>query len=153
MVFSYHLIYLSFRNSVRSLGTFKVMTVCACFHLFSSPWWVFPTHYWPVHCGPWWPLWYQSISWAQPMACMYRSRTRICSLNAHSCDCSILLFLFIDLMPSSISMQSIQNLGLALIAMAAGAILDSRGYLLLEVFFCACICSQYFLSVCVFVRS
>ncbi|KAG8001954.1 Major facilitator superfamily domain-containing protein 1 [Nibea albiflora] len=37
-------------------------------------------------------------------------------------------------------MQSIQNLGLALIAMAAGAILDSRGYLLLEVFFCACIC-------------
>uniref|UniRef100_A0A3B3BX02 Lysosomal dipeptide transporter MFSD1 n=1 Tax=Oryzias melastigma TaxID=30732 RepID=A0A3B3BX02_ORYME len=37
-------------------------------------------------------------------------------------------------------MQSIQNLGLALIAMAAGAILDSRGYLVLEVFFCACIC-------------
>uniref|UniRef100_A0A4W6C0E9 Lysosomal dipeptide transporter MFSD1 n=1 Tax=Lates calcarifer TaxID=8187 RepID=A0A4W6C0E9_LATCA len=43
-------------------------------------------------------------------------------------------------------MQSIQNLGLALIAMAAGAILDTRGYLVLEVFFCACICSQYFLS-------
>ncbi|XP_041920440.1 major facilitator superfamily domain-containing protein 1 [Alosa sapidissima] len=37
-------------------------------------------------------------------------------------------------------MQSIQNLGLALIAMAAGAILDNRGYLFLEVFFCACIC-------------
>ncbi|KAG5837675.1 hypothetical protein ANANG_G00241960 [Anguilla anguilla] len=37
-------------------------------------------------------------------------------------------------------MQSIQNLGLALIAMAAGAILDHRGYLFLEVFFCACIC-------------
>lgn len=45
-------------------------------------------------------------------------------------------------------MQSIQNLGLALIAMAAGTILDTRGYLVLEVFFCACICSQYFLSVC-----
>lgn len=44
-------------------------------------------------------------------------------------------------------MQSIQNLGLALIAMAAGAILDNRGYLVLEVFFCACICSQYFLCV------
>uniref|UniRef100_A0A8C9TTY1 Lysosomal dipeptide transporter MFSD1 n=1 Tax=Scleropages formosus TaxID=113540 RepID=A0A8C9TTY1_SCLFO len=40
-------------------------------------------------------------------------------------------------------MQSIQNLGLALIAMAAGAILDSRGYLFLEVFFCACVCSEY----------
>lgn len=50
--------------------------------------------------------------------------------------------------PLSTSMQSIQNLGLALIAMAAGAILDSRGYLVLEVFFCACICSQYFLLVC-----
>uniref|UniRef100_A0A8C6SDZ8 Lysosomal dipeptide transporter MFSD1 n=1 Tax=Neogobius melanostomus TaxID=47308 RepID=A0A8C6SDZ8_9GOBI len=33
-------------------------------------------------------------------------------------------------------MQSIQNLGLALIAMAAGSILDTRGYLVLEVFFC-----------------
>ncbi|XP_057694962.1 major facilitator superfamily domain-containing protein 1 isoform X2 [Corythoichthys intestinalis] len=37
-------------------------------------------------------------------------------------------------------MQSIQNLGLALIAMAAGAILDTKGYLFLEVFFCSCIC-------------
>ncbi|KAM9318967.1 lysosomal dipeptide transporter MFSD1 isoform 1-T1 [Pholidichthys leucotaenia] len=37
-------------------------------------------------------------------------------------------------------MQSIQNLGLAIIAIAAGAILDSRGYLVLEVFFCACVC-------------
>uniref|UniRef100_A0A4W3K0M4 Lysosomal dipeptide transporter MFSD1 n=1 Tax=Callorhinchus milii TaxID=7868 RepID=A0A4W3K0M4_CALMI len=40
-------------------------------------------------------------------------------------------------------MQSIQNLGLAVIAIAAGAILDSRGYLLLEVFFCACVCCEY----------
>uniref|UniRef100_A0A8D0LCT8 Lysosomal dipeptide transporter MFSD1 n=1 Tax=Sphenodon punctatus TaxID=8508 RepID=A0A8D0LCT8_SPHPU len=32
-------------------------------------------------------------------------------------------------------MQSIQNLGLAIIAIAAGMILDSRGYLFLEVFF------------------
>ncbi|XP_040284090.1 major facilitator superfamily domain-containing protein 1 isoform X1 [Bufo bufo] len=37
-------------------------------------------------------------------------------------------------------MQSIQNLGLAIIAIAAGVILDSRGYLFLEVFFSACIC-------------
>ncbi|KAL3057461.1 hypothetical protein OYC64_007854 [Pagothenia borchgrevinki] len=37
-------------------------------------------------------------------------------------------------------MQSIQNLGLALVAMAAGSILDTRGYLFLEVFFCVCIC-------------
>ncbi|CAB1348818.1 unnamed protein product [Coregonus sp. 'balchen'] len=37
-------------------------------------------------------------------------------------------------------MQSIQNLGLALISMAAGSILDNKGYLFLEVFFCACVC-------------
>ncbi|XP_069562388.1 lysosomal dipeptide transporter MFSD1 isoform X2 [Brachyistius frenatus] len=37
-------------------------------------------------------------------------------------------------------MQSIQNLGLAVIAIAAGSILDTRGYLVLEVFFCICIC-------------
>ncbi|XP_025913555.1 major facilitator superfamily domain-containing protein 1 isoform X11 [Apteryx rowi] len=37
-------------------------------------------------------------------------------------------------------MQSIQNLGLAIIAIAAGMILDTRGYLFLEVFFSACIC-------------
>ncbi|XP_041120186.1 major facilitator superfamily domain-containing protein 1-like isoform X2 [Polyodon spathula] len=37
-------------------------------------------------------------------------------------------------------MQSIQNLGLALISIAAGYILDDRGYLFLEVFFSACVC-------------
>ncbi|XP_068613400.1 lysosomal dipeptide transporter MFSD1-like [Brachionichthys hirsutus] len=36
-------------------------------------------------------------------------------------------------------MQSIQNLGLALISLASGAILDAKGYLLLEVFFCTCV--------------
>lgn len=41
-----------------------------------------------------------------------------------------------------ISMQSIQNLGLALIAMAVGAILDAKGYLILQVFFCICVCSK-----------
>ncbi|XP_030898551.1 lysosomal dipeptide transporter MFSD1 isoform X2 [Melopsittacus undulatus] len=37
-------------------------------------------------------------------------------------------------------MQSIQNLGLAIIAIAAGMILDTRGYLFLEVFFSSCVC-------------
>ncbi|XP_048810372.1 major facilitator superfamily domain-containing protein 1 isoform X1 [Lagopus muta] len=36
-------------------------------------------------------------------------------------------------------MQSIQNLGLAIISIAAGMILDTRGYLFLEVFFSACV--------------
>ncbi|XP_030072155.1 lysosomal dipeptide transporter MFSD1 [Microcaecilia unicolor] len=39
-------------------------------------------------------------------------------------------------------MQSIQNLGLGIIAIAAGAIMDSRGYLFLEVFFIACLCGS-----------
>ena len=37
------------------------------------------------------------------------------------------------------SMQSIQNLGLAVISIIAGMILDTRGYLFLEVFFIACV--------------
>uniref|UniRef100_H2YW97 Lysosomal dipeptide transporter MFSD1 n=1 Tax=Ciona savignyi TaxID=51511 RepID=H2YW97_CIOSA len=37
-------------------------------------------------------------------------------------------------------MQSIQNLGLAVISLLAGAILDSSGYFMLELFYCACIC-------------
>ncbi|XP_056612211.1 major facilitator superfamily domain-containing protein 1 [Triplophysa dalaica] len=37
-------------------------------------------------------------------------------------------------------MQSIQNLGLAIISLAAGAILDTKGYLFLEVFFIVCMC-------------
>ncbi|KAG8512488.1 Major facilitator superfamily domain-containing protein 1, partial [Galemys pyrenaicus] len=36
-------------------------------------------------------------------------------------------------------MQSIQNLGLAIISIIAGLILDTRGYLFLEVFFIACV--------------
>uniref|UniRef100_A0A8C5PM57 Lysosomal dipeptide transporter MFSD1 n=1 Tax=Leptobrachium leishanense TaxID=445787 RepID=A0A8C5PM57_9ANUR len=37
-------------------------------------------------------------------------------------------------------MQSIQNLGLAIIAIVSGIILDTSGYLFLEVFFSACLC-------------
>lgn len=36
-------------------------------------------------------------------------------------------------------MQSIQNLGLAIISIIAGIILDTRGYLVLEVFFIGCV--------------
>ena len=47
----------------------------------------------------------------------------------------------------SFSMQSIQNLGLAVISQVAGTIVDQKGYLVLEVFFCAWLCgtcSNYF---------
>ncbi|XP_074046928.1 lysosomal dipeptide transporter MFSD1 isoform X2 [Macrotis lagotis] len=43
-------------------------------------------------------------------------------------------------------MQSIQNLGLAIIAIVAGEILDNSGYFLLEIFFIACV-SVSFLAV------
>lgn len=36
-------------------------------------------------------------------------------------------------------MQSIQNLGLAVVSLAAGSILDSKGYFMLEIFFCMCL--------------
>ncbi|CAB4033514.1 major facilitator superfamily domain-containing 1-like [Paramuricea clavata] len=44
-------------------------------------------------------------------------------------------------------MQSIQNLGLALINMAAGAIVDAKGYLFLEMFFCAWLCLALMCSI------
>lgn len=44
-------------------------------------------------------------------------------------------------------MQAIQNLGLAVIAIVAGAIVDSSGYLILEVFFLACLCVALIASV------
>ena len=39
-------------------------------------------------------------------------------------------------------MQSIQNLGLAVISIVAGKIVDDRGYLALEVFFQICLCGE-----------
>uniref|UniRef100_H0VT06 Lysosomal dipeptide transporter MFSD1 n=1 Tax=Cavia porcellus TaxID=10141 RepID=H0VT06_CAVPO len=44
-------------------------------------------------------------------------------------------------------MQSIQNLGLAIISIIAGIILDTRGYLVLEVFFIGCVSRDALLSV------
>jgi len=41
------------------------------------------------------------------------------------------------------SMQSIQNLGLAVISMVSGEILDEKGYFMLEIFFAACVCSKF----------
>ena len=40
------------------------------------------------------------------------------------------------------SMQSVQNLGLATVSLAAGKIVDAKGYLLLEVFFLAWLCGK-----------
>ena len=39
-------------------------------------------------------------------------------------------------------MQSVQNLGLALVNMLGGTIVDNSGYLVLEVFFLACLCGK-----------
>ena len=42
------------------------------------------------------------------------------------------------------SMQSVQNLGLAVISVVAGKLVDSNGYLVLEVFFLAWLCRKFF---------
>jgi hypothetical protein len=39
-------------------------------------------------------------------------------------------------------MQAIQNLGLAVINLVAGKILDEKGYFVLLVFFIACLCCK-----------
>ena len=44
-------------------------------------------------------------------------------------------------------MQSIKNLGLAIVSMLAGMILDARGYILLEVFFLALLCGALITGV------
>ena len=44
-------------------------------------------------------------------------------------------------------MQSIQNLGLAIVSMLAGMILDARGYILLEVFFLTLLCGALITGV------
>nr|XP_058971250.1 major facilitator superfamily domain-containing protein 1-like isoform X2 [Pocillopora verrucosa] len=44
-------------------------------------------------------------------------------------------------------MQSIQNLGLAVISQVAGTIVDLKGYLVLEVFFCAWLCIALIASI------
>lgn len=44
-------------------------------------------------------------------------------------------------------MQSIQNLGLAVISQMAGIIVDEKGYLVLEVFFCAWLCIALITSI------
>jgi hypothetical protein len=43
----------------------------------------------------------------------------------------------------STSAQSVQNFGLAVITLLAGRIVDSGGYLLLEVFFLGWLCCMY----------
>ena len=41
-------------------------------------------------------------------------------------------------------MQSIQNLGLAVVAMLSGYLVDYKGYLLLEVFFIIWLCGELY---------
>lgn len=45
-------------------------------------------------------------------------------------------------------MQAIQNLGLAVVPLVAGYIVDHNGYLMLEVFFCAMLCIALIAGTC-----
>lgn len=55
---------------------------------------------------------------------------------------SFILLIILEIL--SYSMQAIQNLGLAVVSIIAGDIVDSKGYLFLEVFFGACLSSKLF---------
>ena len=44
-------------------------------------------------------------------------------------------------------MQAVQNLGMAVVTMMAGRIVDDQGYLVLEVFFLAWLCRKHFLPL------
>jgi MFS family permease len=44
-------------------------------------------------------------------------------------------------------MQSVQNLGLAIVPIVVGLIIDKVGYLILEVFFCVCLCCALILGI------
>eukprot|EP00112_Aurelia_sp_Birch-Aquarium-sp1_P024618 Seg786.5 transcript_id=Seg786.5/GoldUCD/mRNA.D3Y31 product="Major facilitator superfamily domain-containing protein 1" protein_id=Seg786.5/GoldUCD/D3Y31 len=48
-------------------------------------------------------------------------------------------------------MQSIQNLGLAVFAQVSGSIVDNSGYLILEVFFCGCLCASLLAAVVLYI--
>lgn len=41
-------------------------------------------------------------------------------------------------------MQSVQNLGLAIVPIVTGVIIDQVGYLVLELFLCICLCCKYY---------
>ncbi|XP_037075476.1 major facilitator superfamily domain-containing protein 1-like isoform X3 [Pollicipes pollicipes] len=49
-------------------------------------------------------------------------------------------------------MQSVQNLGLALVNMLGGTIVDHSGYLVLEVFFLACLCATMMAAIVILVH-
>ncbi|XP_037075781.1 LOW QUALITY PROTEIN: major facilitator superfamily domain-containing protein 1-like [Pollicipes pollicipes] len=49
-------------------------------------------------------------------------------------------------------MQSVQNLGLALVNMLGGTIVDTVGYLVLEVFFLACLCATMMAAIVILVH-
>ena len=48
-------------------------------------------------------------------------------------------------------MQSIQNLGLAVFAQVSGSIVEGSGYLMLEVFFSACLCASLLAAVVLYI--
>lgn len=50
--------------------------------------------------------------------------------------------------PTVCRMQAIQNLGLAVVPLVAGYIVDHNGYLMLEVFFCAMLCIALIAGTC-----
>ena len=63
--------------------------------------------------------------------------------NMTVCTCVMFVFTCVQVRCHGFSMQSVQNLGLAVISLVAGKIVDAHGYFILEVFFMIWLCGEY----------
>ena len=144
---------------------------CNFSFFFTHRWrWACLIRCWPAPCGPWWPLWCPSINLGQRTAC--EQLVLLLSLIStpfeiprmkwseiqRGRDARIFLFKgdahawsawpmpwHLNLMPlilCVVSMQAVQNLGMAVVTMLAGQIVDGQGYLVLEVFFLGWLCRE-----------
>ena len=63
--------------------------------------------------------------------------------NMTACTCVMFVFTCVQVRCHGFRMQSVQNLGLAVISLVAGKIVDAHGYFILEVFFMIWLCCEY----------
>lgn len=102
-----------------------------CLHLPSPiPTWewsllAFRTPCWRVLCGQLLLLWFRNTNLERRMECKYRNLTWFQANR----DC--------------FSCQAVQNLGLAIVTMISGVIVDKGGFFMLEIFFIGWLCGKF----------
>lgn len=65
--------------------------------------------------------------------------------KAHVCHFFSSIFHEISLLFFEISCQAVQNLGLAVVTMISGIIVDNGGFFMLEIFFITWLCSKFYI--------